>query len=58
MAPPLNAEEHKQLVKDALKEWLDAKLLEFSYWSIKGVLALALAGAAYLILWSQGWHRS
>lgn len=47
----------KAAVKEALKEWLDAKYSAFGRWSLHGLLALALAGGVYLAMLASGWHK-
>lgn len=50
-------EEDKQLIKDAVDEWLDKKFAAFGKWSARALAALLLAAFVYFILWSQGWHK-
>ena len=47
----------KDIMKQAIKEWLDDAFAEFGKWTIKGILALAFCGAVYLALKGQGWTR-
>jgi hypothetical protein len=47
--------EHKEIVKEALKEWLDDKFKEFGWWTFKGVLSAVLFVVAYLWLMAHGW---
>ena len=47
----------KEAVKEALKEWLDDKYSAFGKWSFHGLMAMALAGAVYLFMISNGWHK-
>jgi hypothetical protein len=49
-------EADKQVVKEALKEWLDEKFMEFGKWTISGIAALVLAAIAYMILVAHGWR--
>lgn len=46
-------EEEKQVVKDALKEWLDDKFLSFGKWSAAAVAASFLAAVVYFIFWVE-----
>lgn len=48
-------ENDKRVVKEALKEWLDEKFMEFGKWSLGGIAALVLALIAYMILVTHGW---
>lgn len=43
-----NEEKRKELLKQAISEWLDAKFLQFGKWTFYGLLAAALAGLALI----------
>lgn len=47
----------KSALKEGIKEWLDEQILEFGRWTLRGLLAAAFAGAIYLALRAQGWHK-
>lgn len=47
----------KAAVKEALKEWLDAKFTTFGKWSLTSLAALALAALVYFILRANGWQH-
>lgn len=47
----------KEVVKEALEEWLDKKFAQFGKWTLGGLCALAFAGCVYLALAGQGWHK-
>lgn len=51
----LTKEEVKEVMKEALREWLDDKFADFGKWSLVGVGASTLALLAYFILISNGW---
>lgn len=51
-------DERKDIIKEALSEWIDKKFSELGWWSFKGIIALIFAGAIYLWLTTNGWHRS
>lgn len=53
----LEEEQQKVVIKEAIKEWLQEKITEFGWWSLKTIGALAIAGVVYLALISSGWHR-
>lgn len=53
----MSDETTKAVLKEAFKEWLDAKLAEFGWWSIKTLGLLLFGGVVWLALASQGWHR-
>lgn len=46
----LERDEHKEIVKEAIREWLDEKYATFGKWTLHGVLASALAWVAYFLL--------
>ena len=45
----LTPEEHKAIIKQAFKEWLDDKILEFGKWSLK-TLGATVLGALLVFL--------
>lgn len=53
----LTRAEQKEIVKDAITEWLDGKFLIFGYWAAGALMAAVFAGAMYLALVGQGWKK-
>lgn len=51
----IRRDEIKGVVKDAIKEWLSEQLSSFGWWTLKGILALGLAGLLWLALVKAGW---
>jgi len=51
----LSNEEHKQLYKDALHEWLDERAKEFGKWSLRYIGYAAFCLLVYMILVKAGW---
>ena len=49
--------EIKQIVKDAIREWLDEQATKFGRFSIRFIATAALGALAYFILTNQGWHK-
>jgi len=49
--------DEKEVLKIALKEWLDDKILEFGKFSLKTIAVLALGALVYFILVFNGWHK-
>lgn len=49
--------ELKQVVKEAIKEWLDEQAMVVGKWSFRFFLLSALGALSYFILTSQGWHK-
>lgn len=54
---PLDKNETKEAVKEAIREWLDEKYSTFGKWSLHGLLAMVMAGVVYLFMISNGWHK-
>jgi len=54
---PLTKEESKEVVKEALHEWLDEKYAMFGRWSLHGMLAMMIAAGCYFVLAANGWHK-
>ena len=48
----------KEIVKQAITEWLDVKFAELGRWSFWGILAFILAGLTYVIFWTNGWRHT
>lgn len=40
--PDISPEEQRDIIKQALQEWLDAKYAEFGKWTLRGLAAAAL----------------
>jgi hypothetical protein len=51
----MTPEQQKQAIKEALEEWLDKQFTSFGKWSLKGIVAVALAGLVYLWAMTHGW---
>lgn len=45
--------ESKEIVKEALKEWLDHKFAAFGKWSLGAIAASALVAIVYFIFWLE-----
>ena len=61
-APPrppkdFDRELQKAVVKEALKEWLDAQWAVFGKWSGRGIAATLFSALVYWWLSSHGWHK-
>lgn len=48
--------EVKRLLKEAIREWLDEKYLEFGKWSARAIAAAFLVAVIYFILQMNGWR--
>lgn len=46
----------KEAVKEALKEWVEEKFMQFGKWSIKGIASLAFVALIYFIFKMHGWQ--
>ena len=42
-------EEHKELVKEAIKEWLDEKAADFGKWTIKWMASACFGFSIYFL---------
>lgn len=51
-----NNEEHKKIIKEAIKEWLDEKAADFGKWTLK-YLGTLVFGALIYFLVSHGWIK-
>lgn len=51
----LTREERKEIVKDAIKEWLNEQVTQFAWWSFRWLLGMVIAGVAYIGLHIKGW---
>lgn len=51
--PPMD----KDIVKEAIKEWLDEQFITLGKWTAKGIAAMVLAGLVYLAVKGYGWHK-
>jgi len=47
----------KQALKDALKEWLDERVADVGWWSVRTLTLLGLGALVYFILQTNGWHK-
>ena len=47
--------DQKEVIKEALKEWLDEKYAIFGRWTLRSLLALLLAAVTYLAF-KTGWR--
>ena len=50
-------EMQKRVMKEAIKEWLDEQFTKVGKWTAACFLSCLLAALAYLILWTNGWHK-
>ena len=54
MTDPVN-ELQKEVVKEAIKEWLNEKATQFGWFSIKTIGYVVIAGIGYAWLVTHGW---
>ena len=52
----LDREAQKEAIKEAISEWLDARFADVGRWTIKGLIAAALAGMLYAYLVTKGFR--
>lgn len=51
----LEVEEIQKALRDELRLWLNEQFVQFGKWSLKGIVALILAGLVYLFITTHGW---
>lgn len=54
---PLDQQQQKEAMKQAIREWLDDAFAEFGRWTFRGLMAAALCGCVYLAMKGQGWSK-
>lgn len=54
MLVDLDRESQKEAIKEAISEWLDARFADVGRWTVKGLIAAALAGLLYAYLITKG----
>ncbi len=50
-------QERKDIVKEAINEWLNDKYRDVGKWTLHGIIAATLAALAYAYLMEMGWKR-
>lgn len=55
--PPLDREAQKEVLKEAIHEWLNEQFALFGRWTFYGLMAMAFAGCVYMALKGQGWNK-
>lgn len=53
----LEKDERKEIVKEAIKEWMESQWAAFGKWTAKGIGAAAFSAGAYWWLTVHGWHK-
>lgn len=56
MPVDLDKEAQKEAIKEAISEWLDARFADVGRWTVKGLIAAALAGLLYAYLVTKGFR--
>ena len=56
MTPEEQKELHKQAIKEAIQEWLDAQYQVVGKWTVKGFRAMVLVSIVYLYAAAHGWN--
>ena len=49
-------EQQKEIVKEAIREWLDEKYSAFGKWTVHGLAAASLCALVYLLS-THGWLK-
>lgn len=53
----MSDEDTKALMKEAIKEWMDDKVLQFGKWSITTILCSGIFALVYFIVQMGGFHK-
>ena len=51
-----NVQIDKDVIKEALKEWLNEKLSDFGWWTLKGIGYIIFGGFMYARFATNGWN--
>ncbi|SHH47088.1 hypothetical protein [Bradyrhizobium erythrophlei] len=51
------ADETKELIKEAIKEWMDEKVLQFGRWSLMTLACSGIFALVYFIMQMGGFHK-
>ena len=54
MPVELDREAQKEAVKEAITEWLDTQFATVGRWTVRGIIAVGLAGLLYAYLVTHG----
>lgn len=55
--PEFEKDTQKEIIKQAITEWLDNQFAILGKWTLAGLCSAGLAAAAYFIFTAQGWHK-
>jgi hypothetical protein len=55
--PEIDTEEKKEIVKEAIGEWLDKQFATLGKWTLAGIMSATIAALGYFILTNNGWHK-
>lgn len=51
----MSSQDEKEILKEALQEWMDGKFASFGRWSFYTLATLAFGAVIYFILITNGW---
>ncbi len=55
--PEIDSEAKKELIKEAISEWLDKQFATLGKWTLAGAASAGVAALGYWILTNNGWHK-
>ncbi len=55
--PEIDKNERKEIVKEAINEWLDKQFATLGKWTLGGLVSAILAALLYFTLTNNGWHK-
>jgi hypothetical protein len=55
--PQFDKDVQKEILKEAISEWLDKQFAALGRWTLGGICSAGLAALTYWILTNNGWHK-
>lgn len=55
--PDIDDKAQKELIKEAISEWLDKQFATLGKWTLRGLVSAGVAALGYWILTTNGWHK-
>ena len=50
-------DQHKEEIKEAIKEWMDEKFATFGKWTLYSFATVVFGWVMYGLIMLSGWHR-
>ncbi|WP_156396880.1 hypothetical protein [Noviherbaspirillum sp. Root189] len=55
--PNIDKDLQKEILKEAISEWLDKQFATLGKWTLGGICSAGLAALVVWMLSTQGWHK-